>query len=186
MNISRIVLATSLWVVAAASHAGLVGDSVNFLGCFPELGANCIVTSAATTVATADATDAFVYGLSTTDVNESEIVVTATDGYSPGTFNGIVVSDLDWVGEPDRYISGFALIDNTFGVFDASDVSFTDDSVTINLGRDSHAGTARIALQTSLRTAHVSEPSTLLPALAILLGVVGSRRRRQKPDPRSL
>lgn len=163
--------------------AGLINDTVQFDGCFPN---NTACTDLGTQMVTADASDAVTYGVSTTDVNDSTIVFSAGANYGVGvSFNGVIVSDLDWAGEPNRILSGFTVLSDTFTDLV---ITFTDDTISFNAGSSLNAipgaqvgaaGSAEVQLLTSLRDPDGSVPA---PATLALLGLglagIGYRRRK--------
>src|SRR5262245_32137823 len=93
-----------------AQASTIVGDTVLFQGCalVPVFPTDCTAQpffTQQTTVVTADATDQFVFGVSTTNVQSNSIVVTLGTGAGKGTFNGILVKGIDWVAEPAVFIT---------------------------------------------------------------------------------
>lgn len=105
----------------AICKAGLIGDTVRFDGCYPD---STICSFLGDRLVTADTSDSVTYGVSTTDVNDSTIIFSAGQGYAiNGSFNGVIVSNLDWIGEPNRILSGFNVLSDTF--FDV-DIAFSD------------------------------------------------------------
>lgn len=137
-------------VLPAIAKGGLIGDIVTVEGCFPNL-LTCSVLHTPTVVA--DATDIVPYGVASVDVNDTSMVFAASAGYGTGVdYNGLVISDLDWVGEPSRQLIGYNVVSNTFvGITAAEVVSFTSDTVWFNLGgHDGTAGRLEIELLTDL------------------------------------
>jgi hypothetical protein len=111
------------------------------------------------------------------DVAASSITVTALLGLSAGASELLTISDLDWT--PPAIITGFTL--STFGAItgiDASDVSFTDDSVQVSMtAADYEPGSGyRIDLITA-PVAAVPELASI-SVWAVLACLVGFRRTR--------
>ena len=118
-----------------------IGDSVLIQGCagvplFPTdcTGAPTFVQQ--TVIVTADATDAFTFGVMTVNVQASSIIVTLQPGQGTGSlFNGTLVRGIDWVGMPAAFITGFTLTNNTMNLVPANvNVFENGHAVAINVG----------------------------------------------------
>lgn len=94
----------------------------------------------------------------------------------------ILIEDIDWIGEPERYISGFGLVTN-FPSVTRDLVRFGADFIGLQVGSLEWSGSsfyyADLVLLTSLRA--VPEPSTIAIALVGIAGLVSVRRLRKNP-----
>lgn len=92
----------------------------------------------------------------------------------------ILIEDIDWIGEPERYISGFGLVTN-FPSVTRDLVRFGPDFIGLQVGMLEWIGSsyyyADLVLLTSLR--QVPEPATMPLALIGIVGLVGLRRLRK-------
>jgi hypothetical protein len=134
MKVAIPAAACVLALLAAPAQATLIGDTVSVEYQFPDLGT--IFESHLTVVeaGTGDVVDFFA-GDHQVDVNveassvEIDWIINIIN-FQPGNFNGIVVTDLDFQGQPAPLI-GIDITTNAQGWNDAF-ASFTEDSIALN------------------------------------------------------
>jgi len=157
-----------LFALAAPVQASLIGDSVDIVGCFPTLD-TC--TAPTTTTIVSGTADSFTYGASVTNIEANSVIITLGNGISGGVFNGIVISGIDWVGEPGRVLTSALLTNNTATGITPDDITFDDHTLFINL---ESAGSGSFAIE----LAAVPVPAAAWLFGSGLLGLVGLARRK--------
>ncbi|MCP5130743.1 MAG: hypothetical protein H6985_14320 [Pseudomonadales bacterium] len=156
----------AILISAASQAATLIGDEVEFKGCYPTSDA-----CTATTNYLVGSSDNYIYGVSSTSIEASSVNVTLLGGPAPATFNGIVISDIDWVGEPNLVIKGATLQNNTSVGIGPEDISFDDHTLWINV---EGAGPGNFTVQLTT----VPIPGAVWLFGSALLSLVGLKRRR--------
>ena len=183
--------------LTASADMTLIGDTVN-----AEL---ILGTSAHETISPGSATvgagpEFTIYSsigstLFTIDISDNSIFMKiGSTSYStantPTLLRNLCISDIDWIGDPSAVIDGFTLTlgsdwpysDNVPERITASDITFTDDSITFDFAggaKWSRYNWVRIDLSASSGSPVVPVPSSILLA-CIGLGCA-SRKLRKKP-----
>lgn len=183
MNPVRLFLAFSLLLVAGPARATLIGDTVTIAHHCCALGT--VATGGGPTNVTVESGSGdqilFYFNLYFVDVDAQSIRVdfnagpNTFDSGEEDAFNGLVVSDLDWVDLPGT-VTGFSEIDTNLAGWDDSRASFDDHSVAFNW--ELLTFTAASFFEATLEVQHVPEPGTQVLVLAGLLGVAAWRRGR--------
>lgn len=177
----RIILSAVLVFAASSASASLIGDTVTMDWEFN--GTPCALCSTVNTIVAAGPADAVSPNPTAISVNveaESILIDLVTNGVVIGDplsdFVGLIVSSLNWTDYPDGSIID-VLLDTSFFAFDASRISFTGDSVSVNLAGLTVTETDFVNLD--LVTSHaVSEPGMLALLVIGLAGIAFARRRR--------
>ncbi len=173
--VSKYVVLVSLFAVAGFANAGLIGDTV---GC-EQIGAGSSF-SCNTPSAVVGAGNEFNLGEGFIEVDISDSIVDLLFP-SSGSLGAtvFVLSDLDW-SLPGFALSGVSIIEQS-GItgFDLSDLSFTADSLTVDLIDTDYTGQAfaQIGLQFT-NPAAVPAPATLALFGLGLAGFALVRRKR--------
>lgn len=172
-----------MWLVLALAmgatqvKAGLMNDTVNGTYFFPDTGT--VFSNQGNQVVNPTASFTFLTGLPNVTVNVSDTSILATfdnpGSYTAGTFNGYVITDLT-----HSLISGLSLVTNVSGM-DAGRVSFTNDSVSVNLQGLKMSTDSSILLNLNFGQTSVPEPSSLvLGSSGLLMLGLGMLRRRRR------
>ncbi|MEZ5351452.1 MAG: VPLPA-CTERM sorting domain-containing protein [Bryobacteraceae bacterium] len=191
---NRNTLALVCLMPVSLMHAGLVGDTVTVETHFPNLATttesqNFVVADPGVEVScpAAPCANILVIPGATIDFTSNAILFTLNLQSGLGTvrdpddFNGYVFLSLD-LGSP---ITGIVFNQTGFTGLDSSDVSFTANSVSINL-QDTQTGVSAswsIDLITGSRTSPVPEPSAAMLLGAGLGGLAAVRRFRKPSAP---
>jgi hypothetical protein len=166
-----------------AQAGGLLGDTITIDYIYPNAG-NVFESSGPLIV---NPTASYApFGNATATVSDVQIVFTAVDGteYVPAAFNGFTITDTS----RDPMISGVTVDAATSPDvgFTPNLISFTSDSVSVNLQSLSFTSTDNVTLDISFGSA-VPEPSSMiLAASAALCGLGGYTfrwHRRSKTIP---
>ena len=171
--------AAALALLAAPAHATLIGDTVSVEYHFPNLGT---IFEEHLTVVQAGAADTVTLLMAqntpvNVDVEDSSVQIDwAPVDFNPGSFNGVVITDMDFFGPPASIV-GLNIVTNAPGWNDAF-ASFTTDSIAlnyVNLGVvfDGFSMTVNLLVRPD-----VPEPATLgFITLGLAAVVLGQRRR---------
>jgi len=101
-------------------------------------------------------------------------------GGSQAPDHTVLVEDLDWVGEPFRYISGLSYATDLSSFADIF-LSFTDDSVALQMSTLNWSGGQFLEIFLETGTSNpVPEPATMLLFGSGLLGLAGFRKRSKR------
>ena len=177
MQLSTVALAILLFASSAYAGSSLIGDTVNS---DIQPGPDFWFSNPTSAVVG----DGFEFELELlefgpqfeVDVGASAILMTwvgFAGGFSLGAGETYTLSDLDWVGEPNTFISAINLVSDIPGI-DPADVSFTDHSVTIFLA----GGVTYFVGDTILMEIKtVPGPASLVVVSGLGL-IVGRKRRR--------
>ena len=180
-----------VWLVLALAmgatqvKAGLINDTVNGTYYFPDLGT--VFSDQGNKVVNPNASFTFLTGLPNVTVNVSDTSILATfdasGSYTSGTFNGYVITDIT----QNPLISGLSLVTNVAGM-DAGRVSFTGDSVSVNLQGLTMSADSSILLNLNFGQTSVPEPSSLVLGSSglLMLGLGMLRRRRRAGTPEKM
>jgi PEP-CTERM motif len=176
----RIIGLAVLAVFSSNASASLIGDTVTLD--WLANGVPCLLCSTVNVVVEAGPGDTASPNPTVLDVNVEassiliDILTTGVGAFDfPTDFNGLVVSSLDWVGDPTKTIVDVVLGTDIAGL--GSDrISFGDHSVSVNFASLSVATGQFITLD--LVTTQVPEPG-LLSLLSI--GLLGLGFLRRKP-----
>ena len=172
-----VCLALALAMGATQAKAGLIGDTVSGKYYFPD--SSSLYSDQGSQVVNPNAIFTFPTGAPNVTVNVSDTSILATfdnsGSYTPASFNGYVITDLT-----QSLISGLTLVTNVAGM-DAGRVSFTGNSVSVNLQGLSMSTDSSILLNLRVGQSSVPEPSSLLLGstglLMVGLGMLRKRRR---------
>jgi hypothetical protein len=199
MRIAQLaVVCLVLPVFVASANAAIIGDTVQYQRVF----GSAIVASQSATVVTPFAEFSEIGGQIQMNVEADYLLFSSTVSFarfntaSPPPFNAIEqyieVTDIDWIGEPTRSITGVVV---SFGgsivpqggnaAFSASDVTFTGDSVRIYVGGQNFSAGSfiRVNLVTE-STAAVPETASLAIWSGLgIAGLIAARRRKILATP---
>lgn len=170
----KLALAVALACPALASAATLVGDTVTVRR---EIPSSNFLFGPFNTVVAAGTGD----GVSLSNGNNDLFNPESTSlifNFGPAGGSGgfiadhrIVVSDIDWFGEPGLFIGSVSAVGDVPG-FAPSDVTFGPDSVTLNIGDFLYTGGQSVVVTLTA----VPEPTSLAALAGV--GAVALRRRR--------
>ena len=177
------ILALPIILCVGTARAALIGDTVQcaVTGIFqPTCGlSNTAVVGPGPEFVFAEPD--FSGDLLTIDIGASSITIQTIGfslGFDPGT--SIILSDLDWVGMNGAIVG----IENfsTSGTIDieASDVSFTANSITFDLSESAWDGNVVGIAEWDLVVTHVPVPPALLLFGSGLLGLVSMATRKKR------
>jgi hypothetical protein len=181
-----LMLAVSVLAPSRAAEASLIGDLVTVQAFSPDLmtllGTDNVTVQAGPVEISCPASPLCAQYLVAGDsinIEAMSIVLSFAPGldFASGAFNGLVFSSLNFSGAAP--LTGFLLAVNGLTNLDASDVSFTPSSISINLrsvGGLSDGGSATLTLQT---TTQVPEPGTVALMAIAFAGLARHRRRTQ-------
>ena len=165
------------WGIASPTHATLIGDSVDLTasGCGP-----------CTEIVVEGGAPEFSFSGGTFSINVEEssfevAYVPPTGGTGFGFGNFLTLSSLNWVNDPTGIITGLTLTNNGVSGLSASNLSFTDNSVTVDLGSTGWgpADNILVDLQT-FHPAAVPAPSAMLLMGSGLVGLIAWRWRKER------
>ncbi|MFT3685978.1 MAG: hypothetical protein QM783_13835 [Phycisphaerales bacterium] len=168
---SAVVLCCALAPMSTAFGQGMMGATLNYAYYFPD--SSTVYEGAANYTVTSSVEVAGVLGTGTVDLTDSQCIIHFQyDGgfFTPSDFNGIIWSDLT---NNLPAITGVTVDPATNWVgFDASRVSWTADSFSVNLQ----------GLNTNSQWTIVLNVATPTPGAAAVLGLGGlaSVRRRRR------
>ena len=169
--------------MTANANATLIGETVTMRHDFPNLGTtisgpiNVLVQAGA-----GDLAEPYTYlgenwYFVDMEASSFSVVYNRAPNWANAPFNGLIISDMDWVGIPG-FITGVDVSTNLAG-FNNNRVTFTANSVSINWQGLSFAIGTRwdIGLQTSHK---IPEPATLAFFAIGLAGLGFMMRRRRR------
>lgn len=174
MRFSAIVVfaAFVLGLTPRQSMASLIGDEISLEWFFDVRGGS--YDGPFTTIVTGDDSDSIDFfsfndtkSFNVNPGSESILItfLSTPNSFSTSSFNGLVISDLDWVVGGPGSIVGVNAIDSEFTGFDPStDLSFTADSVSIDFAGFFIPENAEATLLLELNVTHdavVPEPASL-------------------------
>lgn len=185
-SFSRGSAAVALALIATPAQATLIGDTVSVEYHFPDLGT--IVESELTVVQAGPADTVTLLEIFLTpvniDVESSSVQIDwAPVEFTPANFNGVVITDMDFLGPPAS-ILGLNILTNAAGWNDAF-ASFTTDSIALNYANlgpmvDGFSMTVELLVQQA-----APEPAPLgLMVLGLSAVALGARRRSPRSRPR--
>ena len=183
MNKLKYIVMFVVSVFSSTANASLLGDTVVMSrlidGGIIGDGSCCGPFDVVVTSGDSDLT-----ALSTGDnmyVNMEAESILFTFGPSGGSGGGlpdhaIVIDSIDWVGEPDIFITGFTFYTDLVGFTDSL-ISFTDHKIEIQLGSLNWSGGQY--LDVYLQTSAVPVPAAVWLFGSGLVGLLGLSRRRK-------
>lgn len=172
-------------MVAPLAHAGLIGSvGIDYL--YPNsstvalsdtitVGGSLDCPGASPICTTYDPSATQVFGVGTTSITYSD--TSDPNFYNTASFNGLEFTDLTFADSGT--LSSFTLTGNTVAGLSSSDVSFTGNSIEVNL--EGLAADGTFTLNLSETPATVPEPGSMALMATALAGLaVLVRRRRVK------
>lgn len=164
---------------ASQAKAAWIGDTVGLNYYYPDSGSLYENLGTGTVPgATFSLVNEVGVGSNTVVVNADQIVVNLDpgegDSWSPGSFNGWVLTDLT----SDPGITGVSIASQSNFALTPGDISFTSDSVTVNWAGLTFGPSSAVTLDVSFGTA-VPEPASLSLFASALIGFGALRRRRR-------
>ena len=174
----KLVIGISALLASAPALAQFTGDTVNGTYKYPDnttvfinLGNQVVSPTATFTFLTGTPNTTAAVGASTITLSFS-----GTGDFTGATFNGVTITDLT-----DSDIIGVELGSSNVAGFDASRLSFTSNSVSLNLASLSTTSDSSIVANVLFSSSAVPELSTWVMMLVGFGGIGMAMRRRRHP-----
>lgn len=174
-----VMIATVATSFTPSASASLIGDSVDA----SFTGGQAFISPGTAVVGAGNEFEVILVSntLLTIDVADASIAITSNARFPFGT-DTLVISDLDWVGDPGRIVGvSLDLSSDQIRGFELGKISFTDDSVTVDFTSiffGSAGLTATINLEVDHGAIAVSEPFGIALLGLGLLGLGVARRHK--------
>ena len=174
----------SIVLISLPAKASLIGDAVDFTHYFPDLSTTYEAGSTVVASGSSDAWSNLTHNY-TVDIEASSLSVQfhGVAQWIPSVFNGVVISDLDWIGDHSAILYAVTVDTNLQG-WDSTRIIFGSDYAGFNwqdLYFNENTTYFIADFKFSDAESAIPEPSTLLLVLSGLFGLPIVKRRKNRP-----